>query len=38
MWDIKTKLTLIELGQKLEPVKATAAVRPEDFGKLVRRV
>jgi hypothetical protein len=38
MWDVKTKLTLIEPGQKLEPVKTTAAVRQEDFRKLVEKI
>jgi hypothetical protein len=35
---VKTKLTLIEPGQELEPVKTTALVRQEDFRKLIGKI
>ena len=38
MWDIKIKATPIEPGLELEPVKATATVRQEDFRKLVGKI
>jgi hypothetical protein len=38
MWDIKTKPTLMELGQKLEPVEVIVVVRQEDFRKLVEKI
>jgi hypothetical protein len=35
---VKTKPTPMKPGQKLEPVKTTAAVRQEDFRKLVEKI
>ena len=38
IWDVKTKATLIESGEELQPVETEKAIRQEDFKRLVGKI